>query len=46
MKVSNQFNTIEGAHRFAILRSVTDTTIKNSQNVLEAFRLMSVLPAE
>jgi transposase len=34
MKVSNQFKTFNGAYRFAVLRSVIDTTIKNSQNVL------------
>ena len=32
MKVSSQFRSFEGAHRFAVLRSVIDTTIKNSQN--------------
>ncbi|PIP55147.1 MAG: hypothetical protein COX07_01495 [Bacteroidetes bacterium CG23_combo_of_CG06-09_8_20_14_all_32_9] len=30
MKVSNQFKTLVGANRFAVLRSVIDTTIKNS----------------
>lgn len=46
MKVSNQFNAFEGARRFAVLRSVIDTTIKNSQNVLEALKLLSNLAAE
>ena len=46
MKVSNQFNAFAGAHRFAVLRSVIDTTIKNSQNVLEALGLLSNLAAE
>jgi transposase len=36
MKVSNQFMSLEGAKCFAVLRSVIDTTIKNSQNVLSA----------
>lgn len=36
MKVSNQFKILEGAQRFAVLRSVIDTIIKNSQNVLQA----------
>lgn len=36
MKVSNQFKSIEGAQCFAILRSIIDTSIKNSQNVLAA----------
>ena len=35
-KVSGQFRTGKGANRFAILRSVIDTTIKNSQNVFQA----------
>jgi transposase len=34
MKVSNQFKSLDGAQSFAILRSLIDTTIKNSQNVL------------
>lgn len=46
MKVSNQFNAFEGARRFAVLRSVIDTTIKNSQNVLQAFRLLPNLAGE
>ncbi len=40
MKVSNQFRAFAGAHRFAVLRSIIDTTIKNSQNVLEALSLL------
>ena len=43
MKVSNQFRSIAGAHRFAVLRSIIDTTIKNSQNVLEALSLLPTL---
>jgi transposase len=35
-KVSGQFRTEKGANRFAILRSVIDTTIKNSQNIFQA----------
>lgn len=35
-KVSSQFRSEDGARRFAILRSVIDTTIKNTQNVFEA----------
>ncbi len=45
MKVSGQFKTLAGAHRFAVLRSIIDTTIKNSQNVLEALCLLSKLPS-
>lgn len=35
-KVSGQFRTENGAKRFAVLRSVIDTTIKNAQNVFQA----------
>lgn len=41
MKVSNQFKSLDGAQCFAILRSVIDTTIKNSQNILEALSLLA-----
>mgnify|MGYP001613017011 FL=1 len=44
MKVSSQFRSFAGAHRFAVLRSVIDTTIKNSQNVLEALCLLAKMP--
>lgn len=36
-KVSGQFKSFEGAERFAILRSIADTAIKNGQNILNAF---------
>lgn len=35
-KISGQFKSFEGAMNFAILRSITDTAIKNNQNVLNA----------
>ena len=35
-KISGQFKSFEGATNFAILRSITDTAIKNGQNVLKA----------
>ncbi|OYU92743.1 MAG: transposase [Bacteroidetes bacterium B1(2017)] len=35
-KISGQFKSFGGAMNFAILRSITDTAIKNSQNVLKA----------
>lgn len=35
-KVSGQFKSYAGAMNFAILRSITDTAIKNGQNVLGA----------
>ena len=46
MKVSNQFKIQEGAHRFAVLRSVMDTAMKNSQNVLDALYLLPNFAAE
>lgn len=46
MKVSNQFKVYAGAQRFAVLRSVIDTTIKNSQNVLDALSFLAKLAAE
>lgn len=46
MKVSNQFKVLEGAQRFAVLRSVIDTTIKNSQNVLNALSFLANLAGE
>lgn len=45
MKVSGQFKAFAGAHRFAVLRSIIDTAIKNSQNVLDALCLLSKMPA-
>ncbi|MFM6346151.1 MAG: transposase, partial [Dolichospermum sp.] len=35
-KISGQFKSFDGAMNFAILRSITDTAIKNNQNVLNA----------
>ncbi len=46
MKVSNQFKSLDGAQHFAILRSLIDTTIKNSQNVLEMLASLAKLAAE
>lgn len=40
-KVSGQFGSIEGAFRFAVLRSVTDTVLKNKQNVIGALKLIA-----
>lgn len=39
-KVSGQFRSEDGAKRFAILRSVIDTTIKNTLNVFETLTLL------
>lgn len=46
MKISNQFKALEGANRFAVLRSIIDTIIKNSQNVLEGLTLLNTFAAE
>ena len=35
-KISGQFKSFAGAMNFAILRSITDTAIKNGQNILAA----------
>ena len=35
-KISGQFKTSKAAQNFAVIRSVIDTTIKNSCNVLQA----------
>jgi transposase len=35
-KISGQFKSMTGAINFAILRSITDTAIKNGQNVINA----------
>jgi transposase len=45
-KVSGQFRSERGATRFAILRSVIDTTIKNTHNVFEALTLLFNLQPE
>jgi len=36
MKISNQFKSFEFANHYAVIRSVIDTTIKNSKNVFDA----------
>jgi len=36
MKISNQFKSLEFAQHYAVIRSVIDTTIKNSMNVFDA----------
>ena len=45
-KISGHFKTENGAKVFAIIRSVTDTCIKNGQNILEAFKTIAILQAE
>ncbi len=41
MKVSWQFKSFEFAKHYAVIRSVIDTTIKNSQNVFDALTALS-----
>lgn len=45
-KVSGQFRSERGATRFAILRSVIDTTLKNTQNVFVSLSLLANLEPE
>lgn len=40
-KVSGLFRSMDGAQAFAVIRSVIDTTIKNSQNVFQALALIA-----
>jgi transposase len=46
LKVSGQFKTQRGAQVYAIIRSITDTCIKNNQNVLAAFYTIAKLHPE
>jgi hypothetical protein len=49
MKISNQFKSFEFAQHYAVIRSVIDTTIKNSMNVLDALTNLAnqrINPAE
>ncbi|MFH2142420.1 MAG: IS66 family transposase [Bacteroidota bacterium] len=45
-KVSGQFKTANGAQTYAIIRSITDTCIKNGQNILTAFKTIANLQPE
>jgi len=45
-KISVHFKTDNGAQIFAVIRSVTDTCIKNGQNILDAFKTIANLQAE
>ncbi|MCH7534243.1 MAG: IS66 family transposase [Bacteroidetes bacterium] len=42
-KISGQFRSMAGAKQFAVLRSITDTAIKNGQNVLNALFVIANL---
>jgi transposase len=41
MKISNQFKSVDFAYHYAIIRSVIDTTIKNSKNVFDALSCLA-----
>jgi transposase len=45
-KISGQFKTQRGAQIYAIIRSVTDTCIKNEQNIFFAFKTIANLKDE
>lgn len=40
-KISGQFKAMIGANQFAVLRSITDTALKNGQNVLNALGVIA-----
>lgn len=40
-KISGQFKSMTGANCFAVIRSITDTCLKNKQNVLNALRMIA-----
>lgn len=49
MKISNQFKSAEFAQHYAVIRSVIDTTIKNSMDVFKALTNLAdqeLIPAE
>jgi len=41
MKISYQFKSIDFAAHYAMIRSVIDTTIKNSNNIFEALSCLA-----
>lgn len=42
-KISGQFKSTIGGHNFAVLRSITDTVIKNNQNPLNSLKIIANL---
>ena len=42
LKVSVQFKSWKGVENFLILRSITDTALKNNQHVLNALNLIAI----
>ena len=45
-KVSGQFRSTNGAFRFAVLRSITDTVLKNNMNVLNSLKIIASLQTD
>ncbi len=45
-KISGQFKSTDGAYAFAVLRSITDTSIKNNQGVLSALNIIANLQTD
>lgn len=45
-KVSGQFKSTDGANAFAVLRSITDTSIKNGRGVLAALKFIAKLQTD
>lgn len=45
-KVSGQFRSTNGAFRFAVLRSITDTVLKNDMNVLNSLKIIASLQTD
>jgi len=42
-KISGQFKSPTGGYNFAVLRSVTDTVLKNNQNILNSLKIIANL---
>lgn len=45
-KISGQFKSPNGAFAFAVLRSITDTSIKNGQSVLSSLQIIAKLKTD
>lgn len=45
-KVSGQFKSSNGAFIFSVLRSITDTTLKNKQNIIESLNTIANLQTD
>ncbi len=45
-KIYRQFNSTNGAFRFAVLRSITDTVLKNKLNILESLDFIANLQTD